>query len=98
VKTAFRTAEGLDGPENPQEYLLRQILGFLHAVGKTEAEAVHLPRVLPDEVFPGGFIAVQTSRNEGLVQAIEQLSASGNFHYPAGSLTARGISSKLLPS
>ena len=98
MKAAFRAAEGLDGLENPQEHLLRQILRFLHAVGKTEAEAVYLPRVLPDEILPGGFIAVQTSRNERLVQAIEQLSASGNFHYPAGSLTARGISSKMFPS
>jgi hypothetical protein len=98
VKAAFRAAEGLDSLEDPQEHILRQILRFLRAVGKTEAEAVHLPGVLPDKVFPSGFIAVQTSGNETMVHAIDQISASGNMQYRAGSLTARGVSSKMLPS
>jgi hypothetical protein len=79
VKAALRAAEGLNRLENPQEHILRQILCFLRAVRKTEAESVHLSRVLPHKVFPGGVIAVQASGNEGLVQAVDQLSASGNI-------------------
>jgi hypothetical protein len=79
VKAALRASEGLNRFENPQEHILRQILRFLRAVRKTEAQAVHVARVLPDKVFPGGFIAVQTSRDEGLVQPIDQMSASGNI-------------------
>ena len=47
---------------------------------------------------PVAFIAVQASGNEVLVQAVDQLSASGNSLHPAGNVTARGVSSKLLPS
>ena len=98
VKAALRTAEGLDGLENPQEHILRQILRFLRTVGKTKTQTVHLPRVLPDKLFPGGFVAVQAPGNEGLVQAVDQNSASGNIRHRVGKLTARGVSSKLLPS
>ena len=98
VKAAFRAAEALNRLENPQEHFLRQVLRFLRAVRKTETQAVHLPRVLPDKFLPGGFVAVQASGNEGLVQAVGQNSASGNIQHRAGSPTARGVSSKLLPS
>ena len=78
AETAFGAAKGLDRLENTQENFLRQILRFLRAVRKTEAEAVHLPRVLADELLPGGFIATQASRNEAMVQTFDQVAASGN--------------------
>ena len=78
-KRAFGATEGLDRLENPQEHILRQVLRFLRTVRKTETQTVHLPRVLADKVFPGGFVAVQAPGNERLVQAIDQISASGNI-------------------
>ena len=50
--------------ENPQKYFLRQILRFRAASREAVAEAVNLPGVEPNQLFPGGFVAAQASRYE----------------------------------
>ncbi len=49
-------------------------------------------------ILSGAFIAIQASGNEAMFQAVDQITASGNVQHRAGYLTARGVSSKLLPS
>jgi hypothetical protein len=80
---AFHRPERLDGLKYTQKYFLRQVLRFVSAAREPVAEPVDLPGMKPNQIFPGGFIAAQTSRYDAMVLAqatLYQIAALADTH------------------
>lgn len=57
-------AERVDGAENPQENLLREVEGFVVVVEQVERQLIDHPLVLADELGAGVFIARRATLDE----------------------------------
>jgi hypothetical protein len=96
---AFHRPECLDGFKYTQKYFLRQVLSFVSAAREPVAEPVYLPGVKPNQIFPGGFIAAQTSRYEAMVlaQAMPyQIAAPADTHRLVCSPAAGDLNTRML--
>src|SRR5689334_10229013 len=82
-KGSLRRAKRFDGPKYAEKDLLRQVLGFRTAVREPVAEPVHSAGVQPHQLFPGGFIAGKTTRDEADIQvqaSFYQIARTTNSH------------------